>query len=61
MWHLAMFLETRGGDFRHFVRKVLATLSMTSSHHFYSTPKDALDKNVIRSLFLVVVIGLFAV
>ena len=40
---------------------MLATLSMTSGHHVFAASNDALDKAVIRSLFVVVVISLFAV
>jgi len=34
---------------------------MTSGHHVFAASNDALDKAVIRSLFVVVVISLFAV
>ena len=40
---------------------MLATLSMTSGRNVFAATNEELDKDVIRSLFLVVVISLFAI
>jgi hypothetical protein len=53
-----MFLETLGGDFRNFLRQVLATLSIASGHQVLAGTNDALEKDMIRSLLVVVVISL---
>jgi len=48
-----MFLETLGGDFRNFLRCVLLTLSKTLDYNVFVARKDALEEDVIRSLFAI--------